>query len=316
MARSEQQRARYDHLVRPIGLLVLLLATAAAIRAFVVPSSWGRLGPFRADAVKEAMVVSEPQHVGETRCVRCHEPNVRKHDKDVHHAVECESCHGPGAKHLPLVVDREHAAVEERPFVPKTKDPCLWCHRRLNARPSRFPQIDPQEHYGFLGVTDPETPCMRCHDPHEPLFLSSPVQQARLHPAFQLCSDCHAGTIDNAAPRPQDHPPVFECTYCHGDIAADAASRAHGALPCRRCHVYVPENDNAGRIIKNQDPRFCLLCHRATPFRKSAGIRLIEWPAHALSQQPPGTAEQCVECHAQAIHSRREQLQPPSQAAR
>ena len=305
----ENRRSRYGHLARPIGLLVLSLGAAAAIRAFAIPPSWGRLGAFRADAIKEAMSVSEPLHVGEAWCVRCHLPNVSKHDKDVHRQVACEGCHGPGARHLPLVVDREHEAVEERPFVPKTKDPCLWCHRRLSARPSRFPQIDPTEHYAFFGVTDPETPCMGCHDPHEPLFLSSPIQQARLHPGIQLCSDCHTEQPPSDAPRPDDHPPVFECTYCHGAIARDAAARPHAGLGCRRCHVYFPETENAGRIIKNKDPRFCLLCHRATPFRKNAGIPLVEWPAHALDRQPPGRADQCIECHADAVH--RHPTRPP-----
>jgi hypothetical protein len=308
--------ARYDHLGRPIGLLVLALGTAATIRACFVPDSWGKLGAFRADALKEALVVSEPLHVGEAQCVRCHEPNVRKHDKDVHARVECESCHGPGARHLPLAVERELEAAEERPFVPKTKDPCLWCHRRLAARPARFPQIDPVEHYAFLGVTDPETPCMRCHDPHEPLFLSTPVQQARLHPGIQLCGDCHDEQPATDALLPAEHPPVFECTYCHEEIAQDVAGRAHGALGCRRCHVYFPESENAGRIIKNADPRFCLLCHRATPFRKGAGIPLVEWPAHALAQKPPGTAAQCVECHANAVHLKNEELRQRAHPSR
>jgi hypothetical protein len=303
-----QVRASFAHLVRPAAVLVLVLGSAATVRACLVPDSWGQYASYRGNALKEAMFASEPLHVGERMCVRCHQPNVTKHDKDVHNKVECESCHGPGARHLPLVVDRQLEAKEERPFVPKTKDPCLWCHRRLNARPSRFPQIDPEEHYAFLGVTEPDTPCMRCHDPHEPLYLSSPVQQARLHPGIQLCRDCHTEDKSPTERRPENHPVVFECRYCHGEIADDFANRPHAGLDCRRCHVYFPESENAGRIIKNEDPRFCLLCHRATPFRKQGSIPLVDWPAHADAQQPSGNASQCVECHRAAIHSTSDEL--------
>jgi len=310
--RAQAVRPSYAHLARPAAVLVLVLGTAATVRACLVPDSWGQYAAYRGNALREAMFASEPLHVGERMCIRCHEANVSKHDKDVHNKVACEGCHGPGARHLPLAVDRQLEAKEERPFVPKTKDPCLWCHRRLNARPARFPQIDPEEHYEFLGVTDPETPCMRCHDPHEPLFLSSPVQQARLHPGIQLCRDCHTEEMSPTAPRPEDHPVVFECRYCHSEIAADFATRAHAGLDCRRCHLYFPETENAGRVIKNKDPRFCLLCHRATPFRKSSTIPLVDWPAHADAQKPAGNVNQCIECHEASIHAKREEIRHPA----
>ena len=43
-----------------------------------------------------------------------------------------------------------------------------------------------------MTMTDPETTCIECHSPHEPLFLLESVKQARIHPVIYECTDCHA----------------------------------------------------------------------------------------------------------------------------
>jgi predicted CXXCH cytochrome family protein len=304
-------RGSWSHVVRLGVVLLLVVGAAIVVRAVLVPESYGRYGYYRGDAAREAMFAAVPRHVGRTMCAGCHTREGSLIAKDVHGGIECESCHGPGGDHVASIrpddpANREHVAL----FIPQTQEPCLWCHRRLAARPSPFPQIDPAEHFRFLGVSDPQTPCMRCHNPHEPLFLDRPLREARLHPVIQQCRDCHADAVAADVPRPDDHPVVFECRYCHPEVAADFASRPHASLGCSRCHLYHRESDTAGRIVKNRDPRFCLLCHRRNPFRGPGAPPLIDWPAHREQLAPGNESVDCVDCHLDRIHRHTVDLRP------
>jgi len=303
-------RGTWSHVVRLLVVLAVGIGAALAARAYFSPVSYGVFGYYRGDAVREAMFARVPQHRGKMMCAGCHTDKGRLHDKDVHAGIECESCHGPGTAHIASMRvgdDRLPAGAEDfaghvKQFVPHTQEPCLWCHRRLAARPSSFPQIDPAEHFAFLGVSDPATPCMRCHDPHQPLFLDRPLREARLHPFIQQCRDCHTEAVDAAAARPDDHPSVFECRYCHAELAADFAGRTHAPIGCSRCHQFHRVSDTAGRIVKNRSPEFCLLCHRANTFRGAGAPPLIEWPAHREAQGPGLASAVCADCHMDKIH--------------
>ncbi|MBI4700890.1 MAG: hypothetical protein HY744_06955 [Deltaproteobacteria bacterium] len=300
--------ASFKHVRRLVLVLLLLGAGALVARAALVPRSYGQFGFYRGEAAREAMAPL-PLHRQQQICAGCHADQVRRHDKDVHGGVECEACHGPGADHVESFA-RHGLFRPPEIFVPKTKGPCLWCHRRLGARPSSFPQIDPGEHYGFLGVQDEATGCMRCHDPHEPLFLDRPLAQARLHPLIQRCRDCHATPMDERAARPEDHPAIFECSYCHGAVAQDLRARPHRKLACNRCHLFHRDSETAGRIVAVRDSRFCLLCHRKTPFREHASRPLVEWPAHGVPAGASGGPRECLECHAEAIHGPKPKTRP------
>jgi hypothetical protein len=292
---GDVKRADYSHVLWLLGILVVGLGGAATVRYFLVPKTLGEFGYYRGDAAREARA-GVPQHQGKERCRGCHPEEPKAHAKDVHSKVECETCHGAAAEHL-AHFEKEGMFGSKAIFVPKTRDPCLWCHRRLAARPSSFPQVDPDEHYAFLGVGDPSTPCMKCHSPHEPLFLDRPVHEARMHPVIQQCTDCHKVRPGKDVERPEDHPAVFECSYCHQDLARDFAKRTHHNLDCSRCHQVYRESPTAVRIVKHRDPRFCLLCHAKKPFRTDAAPPLVDWPAHGQ-----GKADTCIDCHADNIH--------------
>lgn len=297
------KRSSYRHLIRLGAVVFLIVGGAATARAFLIPKTFGQYGSYRGDAVKEAMVAKVPQHMGQAVCASCHPGVPKLHDKDVHRGVECESCHGPGVEHVGFF---QKKGMFEPPklFVPHTKEPCLWCHRRLAARPSGFPQIEPDAHYAFLGVTDKDTPCMKCHSPHEPLFLDRPVAEARLHPLIQQCQDCHEKAVEPAAERPDDHPQVFECSYCHADVAQDFETRSHKRLACSKCHLYQRESETAGRIVKNRADRFCLLCHEQQPFRGAALMPLIDPAAH-------DKGDSCLGCHREKIHGKGAEARAP-----
>lgn len=292
--------ADYRHAWRLFAAIGLLLVVAAGARALAIPDSFGDVGFYRAAALAEARE-RQPRHVGESTCRECHDEEADLHDKDVHLHVACETCHGPGGKHA-------EAEGEGNIIVPKGKEPCLVCHRLDQARPGAFPQIRWEDHYKYVGVADTSVGCTACHNPHEPLFLDRDVSKARLHPLIHRCGDCHVGGMDEAQPKPEGHPATFECSYCHEAVVKDFADRTHQDVRCTTCHLFVKDSEYAGRIIRDADPRFCLLCHREAPFRSDdAAPPSIEWPAHLedVGEEDAKPTTPCIECHRDAIHAPR-----------
>ena len=144
---------------------------------------------------------------------------------------------------------------------------CLFCHRKLKAKPSDFPQIDQAEHYKFLHVIDPQTKCIQCHSPHEPVFLLTDVKQSRIHPVVYKCTECHDTKPEKSFKEVQNHPTIFECKDCHLETVNDFNGRPHhNYIECRTCHLYHRENETTGRIYKNGNAKFCLLCHEKKPY--------------------------------------------------
>ena len=150
---DEAPRADYSHVYWLLGvLLVAGIANDPRVRSLVTPESYGEFGYYRGDAAREARA-GKIQHQGKEVCRQCHPDIPKAHAKDMHSGVQCETCHGAAADHL-AHFERKGLFGPKAIFVPKTREPCLWCHRRLEARPSTFPQINPDEHYAFLGVGD------------------------------------------------------------------------------------------------------------------------------------------------------------------
>jgi predicted CXXCH cytochrome family protein len=277
-------------------LVLVVLSAGAVVRVLLKPQTYGQYGPYRGAAAAEARVRA-PRHQGQSVCAKCHAKQARLQAKDAHHRVGCETCHGPGDRHSkdPKVKLRR----------PKNKEFCLGCHQVLAARPGSFPQIVPAAHYKSVGVKDLKTPCIRCHSPHEPLFMDRDLRTARLHPVVHRCRDCHAGPErDPATPRPASHPPIFECSYCHPRVVADFSGRTHKKVRCTTCHLFFKEAEYAGRIIRDADPRFCLLCHRDADFRADDAPPGIEWPDHRedMSEGPQDANKRCIDCHRDKIH--------------
>ncbi len=284
------------HVYPVLATLVVVLALAFVARTVAVPKTFGEYGWYRGAAPEEARQFT-PRHVGKDACEECHDDVVAEHDKDVHVNVPCEACHGPGGKH----VETEEATDIIRP---KGREVCLTCHRRLLTRPGAFPQINWKEHFKFVGVKDESTKCISCHNPHEPLFLDRDIHKARLHPLIQRCGDCHLG-MSNKAKKPEKHPVIFECSYCHEAKVKDFKQRTHSRVSCTTCHLFFKETSYSGRIIRDADPRFCLLCHRDAPFRSVSAAPSIDWPDHLeeVKEGPEDEGKRCIDCHRDRIHA-------------
>jgi hypothetical protein len=282
---------------------VAVILVAGLLRQLAVPATFGRFGHYRGAAVLDARARAT-RHVGQAKCASCHANEAKLHDKDAHAAVKCEVCHGPGLGHVASHAAKARPATSMR--IPRGNAPCLTCHQRLAARPGAFPQITWREHFRSVGVKNEQLLCKTCHNPHEPLFMDRDLRTARLHPLIHRCRDCHteATRRDTSTPRPPGHPPIFECRTCHGGIVADFSKRAHRTVECTTCHLFFKQSEFAGRIIRDADPRFCLLCHGKGDYRSASGPPSIEWPQHRedMGQGPADATKRCIDCHREKIH--------------
>lgn len=319
-----------SHVKRVFALLIIAVAVGFGIRQLLLPGTFGAIGRYRATSLKEILTLKRVFQ-SKQACAGCHEDHYATHEKDVHYGVQCENCHGPASVHIAEITkflgqknQKPHAsgkyAKETLKYVPKqlaqmpkeyTLEGCLYCHRELASRPHDFAQIDPKEHFKALHVIDSSVRCVECHNPHEPLYLLNPVNEARIHPAILECEDCHKQRPEKSVKSVENHPVIFECEDCHTAIVQDFKKREHAFIRCTGCHLYHPENEMSGRIYKNGNGRFCLLCHEKKPFKDQKNLPQIDVSKHL--EKMPGVMRKdaefiknsktaCLECHYNFIH--------------
>lgn len=295
------------HIIIVFSIIVFFLAAGLIIRLVMQPKSYGKYGNYRWDANKEIMSKSIINQESRT-CGECHNDIYSLHEKDAHYNVPCVDCHGAGNVHVSYYRgDSLKGITKVQASLPKeyNLEGCLFCHRKLKARPSDFPQIDQSEHYQFLHVNDMKTKCIECHSPHEPVFLLTEVSKSRIHPIVYRCTECHDKKPQKSPKEVAGHPTIFECIDCHKEIVKDFSSKPHNNyVECRTCHLYHRENETTGRIYKNGNAKFCLLCHEKKPFKDEKYPPKIEWPAHVGNSNIIAKKDEsiCLNCHMDKIH--------------
>jgi hypothetical protein len=297
-----------SHIYTAFVVIVILVIIAFIADKILTPKSYGDHGHFRWDAVKQ---IASQKIINQNikACKECHNEIYVLHEKDAHFNVPCVDCHGAANKHVAYYKhdDNSKNITKEQAALPKEYklEGCLYCHRKLRAKPSDFPQVNTAEHFKFLHVTDPNTKCTECHNPHEPIFLLTEARQARLHPIVYKCADCHSKPVKSDYSNVADHPKIFECKDCHSEIVADFKTKPHSKnIECRTCHLFHKENENIGRMYKNGNARFCLLCHENKSFKNPDYPPKIEFPDHISKIGFMLNINQkiCLNCHADKIH--------------
>jgi predicted CXXCH cytochrome family protein len=170
---------------------------------------------------------------GNASCVDCHanytrvfaaSPHARLHVETAKMPGNsgCESCHGPGSKHIAVGGGRGKFIVNPG------RDPqaCFACHLEVHTE-FNLPQHHP--------VREGKMNCVQCHDPHGQDIMkpAGGLAMARLN---EQCASCH---------RAQSKRVVFE----------------HEALRegCTTCHS--PHGSVNRKMLVQADPNLCLRCH-------------------------------------------------------
>ena len=149
-----------SHVLRPLWVAIVLVASIFLVRMFLVPEDFGVHGDsftynyYRLGNVQEGKDFPA-KYTSEKRCRRCHDENAGLLKESKHANLRCQNCHGPGAGHpkeiekLPINASREH---------------CLRCHQRLP-----YPSSQRADLPGIDGATHKKNKeCRKCHDPHHP----------------------------------------------------------------------------------------------------------------------------------------------------
>ena len=173
-------------------------------------------------------------YVGNKTCFDCHTNYVRMFPASAHARLHiegaklagqsgCESCHGPGSKHVQVGGGRGKFIINPG------KDPatCFQCHLDIQAE-FELPYHHP--------LVEKHMTCVQCHDPHgrDIMKPAGGLAMARLN---ESCAQCH---------REQTRPFVFEheamresCVVCHtphGSVNAKLLLAPDSNL-CLRCHA-------------------------------------------------------------------------------
>lgn len=146
------------HMKRVVFLLIIAILGFVTVRAFIVPDSFGQYGWYRGDSVAD----NRNHQIGHAGSVSCSEENCHQTIYTIwvdsrHKTVNCETCHGPSQDHVSNIRIMPQPADDSREF-------CGKCHFKQVARPTSFPQIDPEIHGENLK-------CAYCHNPHKPWFI-------------------------------------------------------------------------------------------------------------------------------------------------
>jgi hypothetical protein len=149
----------FEHLVRLAAVMAIALVAFVALRAVVVPKSFGQYGHYRGAAIAEA--AARPiAHAGHDVCEACHTDVVEQKKQGRHVVVPCEACHGALASHAD-----DPASV--KPPKLDTAVVCSRCHEANSAKPKDFPQVATVDHSAGIA-------CDTCHRPHRPKIDAQP----------------------------------------------------------------------------------------------------------------------------------------------
>lgn len=146
-----------EHLFRMAAVFLAGVVVFLVVRHFLVPRSFGVYGHYRAAAIGEIAALPVA-YAGHQVCAGCHSDIADTKSHGVHKGVNCESCHGPQAKHADDPGSVTPAKLD-------TTSLCPRCHQANLAKPKAFPQVDAAEHSNGMA-------CNTCHQPHSPAMNS------------------------------------------------------------------------------------------------------------------------------------------------
>jgi DmsE family decaheme c-type cytochrome len=269
---------------------------------------------------------TKPAYVGSETCATCHEDLGKAFAQNPHKTIEigdkhgfagkaCESCHGPGGKHVETLA----AADIRNPakLAPaETDQTCLTCHRN---KPTVAGRLEASHASNAISCTachsihahgpnglvarkpaEVNAQCEGCHLDVKASF-AQPFKH-RVPEDAMTCIDCHNphGSFKPGLVRltAANEPGCFKC---HGDKRGPftfehAPVREEG---CQSCHL-THGAENAKMLIRREVRLVCLECHANLPVPNTKGtVTGVVPPAFHDLMSP--RYRNCTVCH-QKIH--------------
>ena len=103
----------------------IFISLFLVLRHFLVPKTFGVYGHYRAASLIDNAQL-EIHYSGQQACFVCHQDIEDKKAQDVHSDIHCETCHGPGEKH---VVNSK----VEKILKPTGREFCGSCHALIRG---------------------------------------------------------------------------------------------------------------------------------------------------------------------------------------
>lgn len=146
--------------------MIVLVAGGLLIRRLMLPESFGRYGPYRADAISEAAMIPI-RHGTNASCFTCHPYEAGIHKKGRHQTISCEFCHGTWADHVTGGRKTGTLPVKRKKEITVL---CLRCHNtEIRARPEQvIKTVAMPDHLKNQNVKLSHN-CSQCHHVHAPL---------------------------------------------------------------------------------------------------------------------------------------------------
>jgi len=167
-----------QHIKRLLAAFALVFILFLVMQQVLKPSSFGKLGHYRADAIPENEM-KPLNYAGSARCTKCHEDMATDKAIGFHAQLQCEVCHGPGLKHV-LYADRfKDGKLPDslKLHKPDERIECAKCHQLNAARikitfdtvnNTMIHQVNTLTHNPVNKKTNEALKCIECHNPHQP----------------------------------------------------------------------------------------------------------------------------------------------------
>lgn len=289
-----------------LSFFVLVITAWAVSGFFTTPS--GVVEAYDPSQPPESAAVISDDYVGSEACQTCHEDQFKSFSGTKHAKLKdikswkdkaqgCESCHGPGSKHLEDPTIKGSIITFVGKNSKEVSETCLSCHAGKESH-NNFRR---GEHWrNDVGCTD-------CHNAHGsalgdsmPGSISLVNETSKQNPGVatvamlkqsepQLCMGCHTETKAQFS-KPFRHKVLegaMKCSSCHnahGGFEMKQTKLGIGAdSACIKCHT-----DKQGPFVFEHAPlktEGCAACH--TPHGSS----------HPKMLNRSSVRQMCMECH-------------------